>query len=113
MTWDLGLRGVGVLVLLSLGFGLIAQLIAGRQTTRWIGLIAAAGYFVAGLLISEVWFGWATGEELQPNIDGLSFDEVLLALIPGVIVLLVVRSVARRRRLHQGSAKHGGGLAHA
>ncbi len=28
--------------------------------------------------MSEVWFGWATGAELQPNIDGLSFDETLL-----------------------------------
>jgi hypothetical protein len=30
------------------------------------------------MFISEVWFGWATQEELQPNIDGRSFAEVLL-----------------------------------
>jgi hypothetical protein len=30
------------------------------------------------LFISEVWYGWAAQEELRPNIDGLSFDEVLL-----------------------------------
>lgn len=41
-------------------------------------LFSAVVYFVAGILVSEVWFGWATEEELQPNIDGLSFDEVLL-----------------------------------
>ena len=29
-----------------------------------------SGYFVLGLLVSEAWFGWATEEELQPNIDG-------------------------------------------
>ena len=78
MQWDLGLQGIGVLAAMSLGFGAIAQLIVGRWITRWLWAIAAATYFVSGLLISEVWFGWATEAELQPNIDGLSFDEVLL-----------------------------------
>jgi hypothetical protein len=76
MQWDLGLRGLGLLVAMSFGFGVIAQLVVGRATTRWLWLLAAAGYFVGGLFTSEVWFGWATQEELQPNIDGLSFDEV-------------------------------------
>src|SRR5512134_2230266 len=99
MRWDLGLVGLGLLVAMSLGFGLIAQLLGGRATTRWLWLIAAATYFVSGLFISEVWFGWATEEELQPNIDGLSFDEVLLiGLIPGVAAVLVTRRVTRRRR---------------
>ena len=98
MEWDLGLIGLGVLALLSLGFGLLAQVVAARYTTRWLGLIAAAAYFICGLFISEAWFGWATEEELQPNIDGLSFDEVLLAWIPGIAVLLVIRYVARKRR---------------
>lgn len=99
MQWDLGLQGVAVLVAMSLGFGLIAQLWMGRSTTRWVGLIAAATYFVSGLFISEVWFGWATEEELQPNIDGLSFDEVLLiGLVPGIASVLVTRYVTRRRR---------------
>jgi hypothetical protein len=101
MQWDLGLQGLGVLVVMSLGFGLVAQLVFGRVTTRWLWLIAALTYFVSGLIISEVWFGWATGAELQPNIDGLSFDEVLLvALVPGVLVTLAVWSMARRRRRH-------------
>ncbi len=30
MQWDLGLQGVGLLVAMSLGFGVLAQLIAGR-----------------------------------------------------------------------------------
>jgi hypothetical protein len=97
MTWDLGFRGVGVLLFLSLGFGVFAQLVAGRYTTRWLWLIASTAYFACGVLISEVWFGWATEEDLQPNIDGLSFDEVLLAMIPGIAAVLLTRFIARRR----------------
>jgi hypothetical protein len=99
MQWDLGLQGLGLLVLMSLVFGAFAQLVTGRSTTRWMWLIAAGIYFVSGLFVSEVWFGWATEEELQPNIDGLSFDEVLLlGLFPGVAAVLVTRYVSRRRR---------------
>ena len=110
MQWDLGLQGGVLLVAMSLGFGVIAQLVGGRETTRWLWLIAAAGYFVGGLFISEVWFGWATQAELQPNIDGLSFDEVLLiGLVPGIVTVLVTRFVTRRIR-HRGGgdvASHG------
>lgn len=99
MQWDLGVQGLGLLVLMSLGFGAVAQLVAGRGTTRWLWLIATVAYFASGLFISEVWFGWATEEELQPNIDGLSFDEVLLiALFPGIAAVLVTRYVTRRDR---------------
>jgi hypothetical protein len=84
---------------MSVVFGVIAQVVAGRSTTRWMWAVAGGAYFVGGLLISEVWFGWATEEDLQPNIDGLSFDEVLLiGLLPGVAAILVTRQVARRRR---------------
>jgi len=74
---------------MSLGFGAIAQLVMWRATTHWLWLIAAATFFASSLLISEVWFGWATQEELQPNIDGLSFDEVLLGIVPGIVAVLV------------------------
>jgi hypothetical protein len=88
---------------MSFGFGVIAQLVAGRATTRWLWLIAAAGYFVGGLFTSEVWFGWATQEELQPNIDGLSFDEVLLfGLVSGIVTVLVTWYVTRRTGRHRG-----------
>src|SRR5687767_3954363 len=100
MQWDLGLRGLGLLALMSLGFGVVAQLIGGRAITRWLWLIATAAYFLAGLLISEVWFGWATEKELQPNIDGLSFDEVLIGLVPGILAVLVAKKVSRSRRSH-------------
>jgi hypothetical protein len=99
MQWDLGLQGLGLLIAMSLGFGLLAQLVAGRATTRWLCLVSAAAYLVGGLFISEVWFGWATQEELQPNIDGLSFEEVLLiGLVPGIAAVLVTRYVTRRSR---------------
>jgi uncharacterized membrane-anchored protein len=102
MQWDLGFEGLGLLVVMSLGFGVIAQLVVGSVTTRWLWLIAAVTYFVAGLFISEVWFGWATEAELQPNIDGLSFDEVLLiGLVPGILVVLVAWYVTRMSRHHR------------
>jgi hypothetical protein len=88
MNWDLGLQGLGVLLVMSVAFGVIAQLVIGRQTTRWLWAIAGTTFFVAGLFISEVWFGWATQAELQPNIDGLSVDETLLALVPGILVVV-------------------------
>jgi hypothetical protein len=98
MQWDLGLAGLGMLLALSVTFGIIAQLVVGRVTTRWLWLIASTTYFVAGLFISEVMFGWATEADLQPNIDGLSFDEVLLfGLVPGILVVLVTWYVARTR----------------
>jgi hypothetical protein len=99
VQWDLGLQGLGLLVAMSFGFGVIAQLVAGRAMTRWLWLVAAAGYLVGGLFTSEVWFGWATQEELQPNIDGLSFDEVLLfGLLSGIVTVFVTWYVTRRTR---------------
>lgn len=101
MQWDLGLQGVGLLIIMSLVFGVVAQLVAGR-VTRWAWLVAATVYFVAGLFISEVWFGSATEAELQPNIDGLSFDEVLLfGLVPGVLAVVVIWHLGRRGRPHR------------
>jgi hypothetical protein len=103
MQWDLGLPGVGLLVAMSLGVGLIAQFLAGRRTSRWLWLIAAAVSLVCGLFTSEVWFGWATEEELQPNIDGLSRDEVLLSsVLTTAVVVLVMRYLAHRAKGHRG-----------
>jgi membrane protein implicated in regulation of membrane protease activity len=109
MEWDLGLRGLGLLMLMALGSGVIAQLVAGGKTTKWLWLITAAVCFVTGLLTSEVWFGWATEEDLQPNIDGLSFDEVRLTVVlSAVVVVLVARFVARRTGPHShGHSQHG------
>jgi phosphatidylserine synthase len=98
MEWDLGFEGVGVLIGMSLVFGVVAQLLAGRRTTRWMWLIGAATFFVIGLLISEWAFGYATERDLQPNYDGLSFDETLLAIFPSLAIVFFVRWMIRRRR---------------
>ena len=90
MEWDLGLQGIGLLLVMSLGFGLAAQLVMWRTATHWLWAIVAAAYFVTGIVTSEVLFGWATEEDLQPNVDGLSFDEVLLFGFLSVVVIMVV-----------------------
>ena len=96
MHWDIGLQGLGLLAAYSLAFGLIAQLVMWRSTTHWLWLISAGTFFIAGLLISEVWFGSATEEALQPNIDGLSGDEALLAFIPASIAVWITWAFGRR-----------------
>jgi hypothetical protein len=101
MRWDLGLSGLAYLLGMSLVFGLFAHLAASRVTTKWIGLIATAGFFVLGLYISEGLFGWATEADLQPNIDGLSRDEVLLGFIPGIIAVLFARRWGVLQRGHR------------
>jgi len=98
MQWDLGIYGLGTLLALSLGFGVIAQAIFWRSATHWMWLIGAIAFFVSGLLISEGLFGWATVQELQPNIDGLSLDETLLALIPSIVVVLATWYLTRPGR---------------
>jgi hypothetical protein len=97
MQWDLGLEGLGVLLAMSLAFGVFAQVVF-WTATRWVWLVASATFLLLGLLISEVWFGWATEAELQPNIDGLSFDEVLLGWLIGVPVVLGARYLTWRGR---------------
>ncbi|MGZ4151840.1 MAG: hypothetical protein ACXVP3_05295 [Actinomycetota bacterium] len=94
--WDIGLKGLAVLAAYSLGFGIVAEVVMWRSATHWLWLIAAVTFFVAGLLISEVWFGSSTGAELQPNIDGLSRDEALLAIIPGIVAVYITWVVGRR-----------------
>jgi hypothetical protein len=110
MEWDLGFGGLAMLAAMSLGFGFFAQLFAGRDATRWMWLIGAGAFFALGLLISEVWFGWATEADLQPNIDGLSRDEALLGLFPSIAVVLLARRLMRRRRSSKpaGSLRTGG-----
>jgi hypothetical protein len=109
MDWDLGLAGLGLLLVMSLAFGVVAQVVAGRRTTRWMWVIGAGTFLVAGLLISEGWFGWATEEDLQPNYDGLSFDETLLAVFPSAAVVAVARRLIRGRagRNPRSGTTHG------
>jgi len=97
MEWDLGLRGLGVLVAMSVGVGIVAELVMWRSTTPWVVPTGGITFFVAGLLTSEWWFGWATQEDLQPNIDGLSFDEALFfGLFAGVAAVILTCYLGRR-----------------
>ncbi|HET8559290.1 MAG TPA: hypothetical protein VFL69_02105 [Marmoricola sp.] len=109
MQWDLGIVGVGLVLGLAIGFGLVVQLIVGRMTTRWLWLICSAVFFVGGLLTSEVWFGWATERDLQPNIDGVSFDEVLLIdmLMAAIAILVVWLAFRHRQRGARPGARPG------
>lgn len=94
MQWDLGLEGLGLMAVMAVGFGAVSGLIAGGSPRRRLESAALAVVlgFAFGLFTSEVWFGWATEEDLQPNIDGLSFDEVvLIGLAFSVALGLVLR----------------------
>jgi hypothetical protein len=97
VAWDLGLQGIGVLALMSLAFGVFTHVVFLGVAGRWLWLVATAVAFAVGVFVSEVWFGWATEAELQPNIDGLSFDEVLLGFLVGGLVVLVARATFTRR----------------
>ena len=95
MNYDLGLTGLGILVVVSAAFGGVVHLLGvGRP---WGGIVAAAGWFVGGLIASEMVWGDRTVEEIQPIIDGLAFDESLLGgLLVGLPVALVAWLLARR-----------------
>ena len=71
VDWDLGAIGVGLLVAMSVGFGLVSQMVVGRGTTRWMWLIGAGTILAFGLLISETWFGWASEEDLPAKLRRL------------------------------------------
>ena len=91
MQFDLGLQGLGILVAISLVFGGIAQVVAGRWAgTHWLWLIGAIGWFIGGLFASEVVWATATEAELQPIIDGLAFDESLLGGLIGGLAAVAI-----------------------
>jgi ribose/xylose/arabinose/galactoside ABC-type transport system permease subunit len=99
MQWDLGLQGLAVLGAISLGFGVVAGVLVrrGRARRLWATSITTVACFGVGLLTSEWLFGWANEEDLQPNVDGLSRDEVLLSsLLTTAAVVLVMRYLAHR-----------------
>jgi hypothetical protein len=111
VDWDLGLWGLLYLAVVSLLFGLAAQLLAWRAGPRWLWAAVTGACFGLGLLVSEIVFGWATEEDLQPNIDGLSRDEVLLAGV--VVVVVAVVSARLHARRHRDTAGRTGPAAHA
>jgi hypothetical protein len=97
VQWDLGAQGLALLVAMSLAFGAFTQLAFLGRGAWWAGVVATVGALLLGLIVSEVWFGWATEVELQPNIDGLSFDEVLVSYLIGGVIVLVARYMTRDR----------------
>ena len=105
MLWDIGLRGLGILIGYSLVFGVVAQLALWRATgTRWLWLIGATGWFIGGLFASEVLFATATIDQLQPIEDGLVFDEAMLGgFIVGLALVLTTWYVTRRSGSRQPS----------
>ena len=102
MNFDMGLYGLGVLVAMSIGFGALAAVVTWRSASHWVGPIGGAAFFLGGLFVSEVMFATATEAELQPNIDGLSFDEALLGgVILGLVATIVAWLLTRHRHLHR------------
>jgi hypothetical protein len=98
MHFDLGSIGLGILLAISLIFGLVAQLAVGTGRTRRMWLIGATAWFVGGMYFSEVLFAWATIDDIQPIIDGLAFDEALLGgLLVGVPVVSATWFITGRR----------------
>ncbi|MFC5176833.1 hypothetical protein [Nocardioides taihuensis] len=109
MQWDLGLQGLAVLGVISLGFGVVAGLLVGGGRARrlWATVITTVACFGVGMLTSEWVFGWATEEDLQPNVDGLSRDEVLLSsLLTTAAVVLVMRYLAHGRTRSTSRGRH-------
>lgn len=103
MQFDLGLQGLGILLGISLIFGVAAQVLLGsRAHTHWLWLIGTAGWFIGGLFFSEVLFATMTEGEIQPIVDGLAFDEALLGgLIGGLLAVVVTLLVATRGPTHR------------
>jgi len=99
VQYDLGLQGLGILVGLSIGFGVIAQIVLWRSVPRWLWLVAGGAYFLGGLFVSEVMFATATEKDIQPVIDGLAFDETLLGgLIAGLVAIAATWYLTSRVR---------------
>jgi hypothetical protein len=99
MQWDLGLQGLAMLGARSLGFGVVAGALVGRGRLYRLRAtaITAVACFGAGVLTSEWLFGWATERDLQPNVGGLSRDEVLMSsLLTTAAVVVVMRYLMHR-----------------
>ncbi len=100
MHYDLGNYGFQILFFFSIGFGGIAQAVAGNRMTRWLWLIAGTGWFIGGLVASEVLVGTMTVDQIQPIFDGLAYDEAFVGgLIGGLIAVAGTWYVTRRERV--------------
>ncbi len=112
MEWNLGAQGLALLGAISLAYGAAAWLLVGDGSSRrwWATAITTVACFGVGLLTSEWLFGWATEKDLQPNVDGLSRDEVLLSsLLTTIVVVVVMRYLVPRLRERRTGEQHAGG----
>jgi hypothetical protein len=103
MVYDIGSYGVLILIGFAFGFGAIAQLLAGRHTTRWLWLAGVAGWIAGAVVASEVLVGKMTVAEIQPIIDGLAFDEALLGGLVGGLAAVVATWLVTRRPAPTGA----------
>lgn len=90
MTYNLESLGLTILIGFSFGFGAIAQLIVGHRASSWLWLVGAAGWFVGGIVASEIIVGTMTVEEIQPIVGGLAFDEALFGGLIGETLFVAV-----------------------
>jgi chorismate synthase len=97
MQFDLGSTAQVIVAFFALGFGAVAQLIVGDRASRWLWVVAAAGWVVGAVFMSEVLFASATQDEIQPIIDGLAFDEALLGGLVGGVVAAAATWAATRQ----------------
>ena len=96
MLFEIGNYGIQIVIGFAVGFGAIAQVIAGRNANRWLWVAGTLGWIVGALVVSEVLFGTMTEEQIQPIIDGLAYDEALLGgLIGGLVAFVVAWMVTR------------------
>ncbi|HEY0951915.1 hypothetical protein [Nocardioides sp.] len=107
MQWDLGLEGLALLAAIALVFGVAAGLLVGggRPRRLWAIGLGAVACFGAGLVTSEGVFGSSTEQDLQPYVDGLTRDEVLLSsVLTTVVVVVAMRYLARHG--HEPHLRH-------
>ena len=104
MNFNLALEGFALLFMFSVIFGSLAHVLLARSSTPWMWLIGSAAFFVGGLIASEIVWGTATIDEVQPIIGGLAVDESMLGgLLLGVPVVLVSWYLGRQNRLHRAA----------
>jgi hypothetical protein len=98
VNYDLDNLGLQILIGFSIAFGAVAQVIAGKRASPWLGLLGTAGWFVGGIVASEMIVGTMTVAEIQPIVGGLAFDEALLGgLVGGLLVVATVWLATRER----------------
>jgi len=101
MQYDLGSTAQVIVMLFAIGFGAVAQIVAGNRATHWLWSAGALGWLVGAVFMSEVMFATATIDQIQPIVDRLAFDEALLGgLVGGLVAVSATWALTRHRSLH-------------